>query len=91
MLSLMKSERFQKDYKELNARVSAITNENVKADAIKLLNQLVHEVKGLDAQHMNMVAGSAMPSIGEDSRTNIQEIRKKLISKLDDYDRSIAS
>ena len=91
MLSLMKSERFQKDYKELNARVSAITNESVKADATKLLNQLISEVRNLDSQHMNMVAGSAMPSIGDDTRNSIQEVRKKLISKLDDYDRSIAS
>ena len=85
MISLFKSERFQKEYKEFKENISKIQNPQMKKELEDLLSKLVTEVKNLDNYHSDLIIGSNLPSSAPESKTKILEIRKRLNKRLADW------
>jgi len=88
MLSLLKSERFQKEYADFQTKISAITNESVKREATGLLNLLVNEIRTLDNGHIEVIGSASLSSGVSDTRNRISEVRGKLIRKLEEWSRA---
>jgi|AntAceMinimDraft_12_1070368.scaffolds.fasta_scaffold03378_9 uncharacterized coiled-coil protein SlyX len=78
MLEILKSERFQEEYKMYQASIDAIANSDIRAQAEILLKSLVNEVRKLDNQHQEMFSGNQIPMALGDSRLGITQLRKKL-------------
>jgi hypothetical protein len=89
MLTLLKSERFQKEYKEFYKQISLIENESFKKELEGLLNKLVNEVRSIDKQATELVVGQTPVPRSNDSRHTIFELRNTLSRKLADYAESI--
>jgi len=90
MLSLLKSERFQKEYADFQTKISAITNESVKREATGLLNLLVNEIRTLDNGHIEVIGSASLSSGVVDTRNRISDVRNKLTQKLEAWQRSIS-
>jgi hypothetical protein len=78
MLELIKSQRFQEEYKTYREKIDSITDADVRSQADALLKTLVNEVRKLDNQHQDMFSGNQVPMGLGDSRNNIVLIRKKI-------------
>ena len=87
MLELIKSQRFQTEYREYHAKIEKITSSETKNQATILLKTLVNEVKKLDNQHQEMFSGNQVPMGLSDVRSEIVGIRKKLDTLLKDWGR----
>lgn len=85
MLTLLKSEKFQNEYKKFQEIISSITNESTKKELEDLLKKLVVEVQNIDRQHSEISAAKQLSISATDSRNSIAEIRKKLNQKLSDW------
>jgi hypothetical protein len=85
MLTLLKSEKFQKEYKDFQDKISTVTNENIKKELEGLLSKLVNEVKSLDLQHQELSTTKQFPITASDARSNIIEIRKQIDRRLRDW------
>jgi len=81
-MTILKSDRFQKEYKEFQEKINKINDTKAKAEVRLLLNQLVAEVNAIDAGHAEMFGGSKLPSNLSDNRTGLTSIRKQIVSKL---------
>lgn len=83
------SERFKKEYTDFNNKCAEITDARIKNEVIDLLNQLLSEVRKIDRQHSDLILGSnrLAPTITQD-REIITNIRKKIIRKLSEWERS---
>ena len=86
MLELIKSGRFQEEYRNYHTRIEKITNLDTKNQATGFLKTLVNEVKKLDGQHQEMFSGNRVPMGLGDVRSNIIGIRKKLDTLLRDWE-----
>jgi hypothetical protein len=82
MLSLVKSQQFQKEYNDFKQKIDNIKNESVKKEAIGLLRQLVAEVKAIDRQHEEMISSMKLSNTVNDHKSNLLDIRKKISSLL---------
>jgi hypothetical protein len=92
MLELIKSQRFQEEYKTYRARIDSITDANVRSQSELLLNNLVSEVKKIDQQHQEMFTGNQIPMSLGDARTGVIALRKKLDTLLKDWqNRNVSS
>lgn len=87
-MRLFTSERFQKEYKLFSSKLEEITNLETKKKLDDLLNQLVREVKAIDARHEDFILTRKIPSSVEDSRTNLLEVRKRIDRLIRDWDES---
>jgi hypothetical protein len=85
MLTLLKSEKFQREYKEFQEKISSVTSTDVKKELEGLLSKLVSEVKSLDNQHQELANNKQFPMFASDARSNIVEIRRQLNRKLKDW------
>jgi predicted nuclease with TOPRIM domain len=88
LLELIKSQRFQEEYKSYRSRIDKITNTDTRARLDALLGTLVNEVRKLDNQHQEMFSGNKVPSSLSDSRYSILTVRKKIDTILKDWERS---
>jgi hypothetical protein len=86
VLELIKSGRFQEEYRNYHTRIEKITNLDTKNQANGFLKTLVNEVKKLDGQHQEMFSGNRVPMGLGDARSNIIGIRKKLDTLLRDWE-----
>jgi hypothetical protein len=86
VLELIKSGRFQEEYRSYHTRIEKITNLDTKNQATMLLKTLVNEVKKLDSQHQEMFSGNQLPMGLSDARSNIISIRKTLDTLLKDWE-----
>jgi hypothetical protein len=84
VLTLLKSERFQKEYKEFSDKINTVENEDLKNQLSGLLGNLVNEVKKLDSQHVDIMSSVTRPDVG-DIKTTILELRKTISRRLDEY------
>lgn len=87
-LTIERSERFKKEYKNFYDRISKIVNESHKKDLENLLKKLVVEVRMMDSQHLDLYRKNEMPAMVVDSRNSIQQLRKEISRKLEDCERS---
>ena len=85
MLTLLKSEKFQSEYKNFQEKISAVTNETVRADLENLLKRLVTEVQNIDRQHGEITMTKQLSISATDSRNAIAEIRRTLDRRLSDW------
>lgn len=79
---LQNTERFKNDLARYTDAIDKITNEQEKITAKKLLNDLIHEVKNMDNMYVDMVYAKQLPTMGNEMREKIIEIRKKLDNTL---------
>ena len=87
MLTLLKSERFQKEYKEFSDKINTIENEDLKNQLSGLLGNLVNEVKKLDSQHVDIMSSVTRPDVS-DAKMTILELRKTLVRRLEEHSKS---
>jgi hypothetical protein len=87
VLELIKTERFQEEYRTYQTRIEKITDINIKNQATSLLKVLVGEVKKLDNQHQEMFSGNKLPMGFSDVRSSLNSTRKKLDTLLKDRER----
>ena len=87
MLTLLKSERFQKEYKEFFDKINTIENADLKNQLSGLLGSLVNEVKKLDSQHVDIMSSVTRPDVG-DIKTSILELRRTISRRLEEYTNS---
>lgn len=84
MLTLLKSERFQKEYKEFSDKINTVENEDLKNQLSGLLGNLVNEVKKLDSQHVDIMSSVTRPDVS-DAKMTILELRKTISRRLEEY------
>jgi CCR4-NOT transcriptional regulation complex NOT5 subunit len=87
MLTLLKSERFQKEYKEFFDKINTIEDKDLKNQLSRLLGDLVNEVKKLDSRHLDISSSVARPDVG-DAKMTILELRKTLVRRLEEHSKS---
>jgi CCR4-NOT transcriptional regulation complex NOT5 subunit len=87
MLTLLKSERFQKEYKEFFDKINTIEDKDLKKQLSRLLGDLVNEVKKLDSRHLDISSSVARPDVG-DAKMTILELRKTLVRRLEEHSKS---
>jgi hypothetical protein len=87
VLTLLKSERFQKEYKEFFDKINTIENADLKNQLSGLLGSLVNEVKKLDSQHVDIMSSVTRPDVG-DIKTSILELRRTISRRLEEYTNS---
>jgi len=88
--SLETSERFKKEFDDFKFRISKITNESLKKELNEKLFHLLREVKTIDDQHRDLLSTGQLPSLIPETRDRLSEIRKYIIKRLEDYERSIS-
>ena len=88
MVSLVKSERFQTEYKSFKNRIDLVDNIALKTEVAGLLEKLLNEVKNVDIQHQDLGSIKNLASNGVDVKTKILEIRKRIDKKLTDYEKT---
>ena len=81
---LSKNQRFIKEHTDFSEKIARISNEQIKNDCTTLLRELTRNVQELDNKHVEFTS-SRMPDHLIDIRENIQQIRKKLNSRLKDF------
>ena len=79
---LTDNERFKDDIKKYTAAIDGIEDQQLKSQAIKLLNDLIHAVKDIDNRHIDMIYARQLPSMGNEIREKITQIRRQLDNKL---------
>lgn len=90
MLSLLKSERFQNDYKRYESEIEKIQDPKIKVNLENLLQKLVTQIKSLDKQQNELVFSKDVKTFDRVSITGkIQETRKTLERKIKDYKETI--
>jgi hypothetical protein len=82
---LQKSSRFQEDYERYSTAIDSMPDGAVKQESQQLLNKLVAEIKKLDSMHMEMIYSRQLPTMGNDMKQDITEVRKKLETRLRDW------
>ena len=79
---LQTTNRFQNDIARYKESIDKIANEQEKLAATRLLNDLIYEVKNMDNMYVDMVYAKQLPTMGNEMRNKIVEIRKKLDNKI---------
>ena len=81
-MQLIKNPKFLEEYKSWNDKISKITNQEKKDKVSKLIQQLMFEIKKIDAQHNDLTIRQGISESVKDSRENISSLRKKIFSEL---------
>jgi len=89
MLSLFKSERFQKEFDEYKKVISELQNPVLKKELETLVRQLVNEVHQIDEGHSSILQKDQLASNLGESRSRLTDIRKKISKIVDDYNKTI--
>ena len=79
---IQNTERFKADVKRYSEAIDRIPESPSKTEANTLLNNLIYEVKNMDNMYMDMVYARQLPTMGNDMRSKIVDIRKQLNSKI---------
>ena len=82
MGEIYKNKRFIEDVEKYNSAIKLMSDESQKQEAIKLLNDLVFEVKKMDNMHLDLVYSHSLGTAGNEFRDKIRSIRKQLKIKL---------
>jgi two-component sensor histidine kinase len=87
-MQLSKSKKFLDEYTLFNSKISRINDQKIKSEMEILVKQLVREVQSIDMAHEELVGGGKMQAGSNDSKGNLISIRKKIVSKLEEYEKS---
>jgi hypothetical protein len=66
--------------------IDKIVDEQNKAEATRLLNDLIFAVKNMDNMYVEMIYAKQLPTQGNEMRNKIVEIRKKLDTKIKQFE-----
>jgi len=83
---LSQNEKFLNEYSNFKTRIEKIQNEQQKSDLMGLLNEMVSTVKDIDKKHELLAMRSKMPTPGDDPRTKLFDLRKKIDLRLREYE-----
>jgi hypothetical protein len=86
-MQLSKSKQFLAEYTMFSDKISKITDQKIKSEMEMLVKQLVREVQSIDMLHKELVGGGKMPSKSGESKESLISIRKKIVSKLEEYEK----
>jgi len=89
MVSLEKSEKFQKEYNEWKTVAESMENMRAKAELENLLEQLLGIVKKIDIEHAKLATQHIMPDLVGESRQELSNIRSNIHKIIKDYKNSI--
>ena len=79
---LTDNERFKDDIKKYAAAIDGIEDQQLKSQTTKLLNDLIYAVKDIDSRHIDMIYAKQLPSMGNEIREKITQIRRQLDTRL---------
>ena len=82
MQQIKKSKTFQTDLARYSIVIESMPEGSLKIETGKLLSSLIGEVKKMDEMHTEMIYTKQLPSMGNEMRNKIFEIRKQLDQKI---------
>jgi hypothetical protein len=86
-MQLSKSKQFLDEYTMFSNKISKITDQKIKSEMEILVKQLLREVHSIDMLHRELIGGGKMPSKSGESKGSLISVRKKIISKLEEYEK----
>lgn len=87
MVSLEKSEKFQKEFQQYLKSIDEIVDLKTKAKLQQLSQDLLSEVRSLDREHSKLLVKGTLTEYVDHSRTKIINIRKQLDKIIKDYNK----
>ncbi len=82
---LQKSTRFVKDCERYESVIATMPQGDVKNETVQLLQKLTYSIKKLDSMHLEMVYSRQLPTMGNEMRDEISNLRKKLETRIRDW------
>ncbi len=82
---LQKSTRFIKDCEKYESVIDTMPEGNVKNETVQLLQKLTYSIKKLDNMHLEMIYSRQLPTMGNEMKQEISELRKKLETRIRDW------
>jgi len=82
-MKLVRSNNFLDEYNSWNEKLSMLPNQDKKDKVLKLIRQLMFEIKKIDDQHEHLTIRSGIGNSIKDSREIISSLRKKIHSELE--------
>jgi hypothetical protein len=58
---------------------------NVKNETVHLLQKLIYSVKKLDSMHLEMIYSRQLPTMGNEMKDEILDLRKKIETRIKDW------
>jgi hypothetical protein len=58
---------------------------NVKNETVQLLQKLSYSIKKLDNMHLEMIYSRQLPTMGNEMKQEISDLRKKLETRIRDW------
>jgi hypothetical protein len=58
---------------------------SVKTETVQLLQKLTYSIKKLDNMHLEMIYSRQLPTMGNEMKDEISDLRKKLETRIRDW------
>jgi hypothetical protein len=65
--------------------IATMPEGNVKNETVQLLQKLTYSIKKLDNMHLEMIYSRQLPTMGNEMKQEISELRKKLETRIRDW------
>ena len=85
MSNLLQSSRFLKDCEKYESVIATMPEGNVKNETVQLLQKLIYSIKKLDNMHLEMIYSRQLPTMGNEMKDEISDLRKKLETRIRDW------
>ena len=82
---LQKSTRFIKDCERYESVIATMPEGTVKNETEQLLQKLPYSIKKLDNMHLEMIYSRQLPTMGNEMKDEISDLRKKLETRIRDW------
>jgi hypothetical protein len=82
---LQKSTRFIKDCERYESVIATMPAGDVKNETVQLLQKLTYSIKKLDNMHLEMIYSRQLPTMGNEMKDEISDLRKKLETRIRDW------
>ena len=82
---LQKSTRFIKDCERYESVIATMPEGDVKNETVQLLQKLIYSIKKLDSMHLEMIYSRQLPTMGNEMKDEISNLRKKLETRIRDW------
>ena len=82
---LQKSTRFIKDCERYESVIATMPEGSVKNETVQLLQKLTYSIKKLDSMHLEMIYSRQLPTMGNEMKDEISDLRKKLETRIRDW------
>ena len=82
---LQKSTRFIKDCERYESVIATMPEGSVKNETVQLLQKLTYSIKKLDRMHLEMIYSRQLPTMGNEMKDEISDLRKKLETSIRDW------